>query len=471
MNTKKLYKNNHFLDDVKNQKKNYNFLKVTILKNISKVINRSIFNSKDILFLCANNSHIIDKVFCNNKFVHEINENFLIKDNSSKFVSTSSLYKEFEYTNLENIIITDIEFQLDPVNYLHFINKKINDTARITIVLKNRYYDYLKRIIRSFIFKKNIKTNNINSFNINNILEISNFEMIKKEKFLLIPINIPFISSFINFLISLPIVNIFCLYEIYVYKKKIIRNLKINETNCSIIIPCKNEEENIIPISKNIKNFCQKTEILFGDDNSSDKTSVKIHHLIQNNKKKDLSVIYYKGPSKGKSFNVYRGIRESKGDIICIYDADITVNFDDLENLFNIFVNSNADFLNCSRMIYPQNKNAMKKFNYFGNLFFAKLFSILLKMKITDTLCGTKIFYRKDWKKIEKYVSKWGIKDQWGDFDLLIGAYRSNLKIIEVPVKYYDRLRGVTKMTSVIKNGLRMLIIIITAYYKLRIKI
>ena len=136
----------------------------------------------------------------------------------------------------------------------------------------------------------------------------------------------------------------------------------------------------------------------------------------------------------------------------------------------NILKNSNADFINCTRMIYPQKEGAMKKFNFLGNSFFAFLFSILFKKKITDTLCGTKIFYKKDWQKIKRDVSNWGAKDLWGDFDLLIGAYKNNLKILEVPVTYYERTNGETKMTSVFKNALRMFYITIYAFYKLRLE-
>ena len=121
-------------------------------------------------------------------------------------------------------------------------------------------------------------------------------------------------------------------------------------------------------------------------------------------------------------------------------------------------------------MIYPQKDGAMKFLNFIGNNFFAGLFSVLFKKKITDTLCGTKIFYKKDWNKIKKDVSNWGIKDLWGDFDLLIGAYKNNLKIIEVPVTYYERKNNETKMTSLISNTLRMLFIVIASYYKLRLK-
>ena len=95
---------------------------------------------------------------------------------------------------------------------------------------------------------------------------------------------------------------------------------------------------------------------------------------------------------------------------------------------------------------------------------------MIFKKKITDTLCGNKIFYKKDFNKIKKDISKWGMKDLWGDFDLLIGAYKNNLKITEVPVTYYERKKDGTKMTSLFSNALRMFFIVLSSYYKLRLK-
>ena len=98
------------------------------------------------------------------------------------------------------------------------------------------------------------------------------------------------------------------------------------------------------------------------------------------------------------------------------------------------------------------------------------MFSILFNQRITDTLCGTKIFYKKDWSKIKKTNSKWGLVDRWGDFDLLIGSYHNNLKIVEIPVPYHDRIKGKTKMTSLVSNTTRMIIIVLAAYFKLKVQ-
>ena len=120
-------------------------------------------------------------------------------------------------------------------------------------------------------------------------------------------------------------------------------------------------------------------------------------------------------------------------------------------------------------MILKQEKKAMKFSNYLGNIFFAKLFSFILNKRISDTLCGTKIFYKEHWQQIKKTNSQWGKEDLWGDFDLLLGCYISNLKIKEIPIKYYERKEGVTKMKNVLNNGIRMLVISITAIFKIKI--
>ena len=216
----------------------------------------------------------------------------------------------------------------------------------------------------------------------------------------------------------------------------------------SFIIPCKNEEDNIRLFEKGISLSNRNYEYLFGNDNSTDDTSNEIDKLKK--KLNENKIIKYDGPGICKSENVYKGIENASGDIIVVYDADLTVGFEDIEFSLNILKSTNADFINCTRMIYPQKDGAMKFFNFIGNGFFAGLFGILFKRKITDTLCGTKIFYKKDWENIKKDVSKWGAKDLWGDFDLLIGAYKNNLKITEVPVTYFERKENETKMNSLI---------------------
>ena len=150
-----------------------------------------------------------------------------------------------------------------------------------------------------------------------------------------------------------------------------------------------------------------------------------------------------------------------------ILDADLSVMPEELPMFFSALVSGNGYFVNGSRLIYPMQKQAMRFANIIGNKVFSLIFSFLLDQRIKDTLCGTKTLWRRDWLEMEKGIGSWGIKDLWGDYELLFGAAKLHLEIIEVPVHYQERIYGATKMTKVFRNGLRMLGICWHAWFRL----
>ena len=442
------------------KKKNFLF------NEISNFINNCIDNSKNIFIFCSGNSLISKNIESDKIFIKEIDQKYEIKYNSNIHYTNENEHKAI--SECDTILIADIEHQSNPTSNLLHLSKIIKDDAKIIILSKNLIWMSLIKILKIFFNFSPLKNNFLPSSYLNNLYSSCNLEVVRSEKLIALPIYIPIITNFINRIFRLPLLNIFCLSNVTILKK-INQNFDGRENNkISFIIPCKNEQNNIRLFEKEITENNQSYEYLFGDDNSKDKTFEEIDKLskkLPNNK-----IITYKGPGICKSENVYKGIEHSSGDIIVIYDADLTVSFKDIEFSLNILKNTNADFINCTRMIYPQKEGAMKLLNFIGNSFFAGLFSLLFRKKITDTLCGTKIFYKSDWIKLKKDVSKWGMKDLWGDFDLLIGAYKNNLKITEVPVTYYERREEGTKMTSLVSNALRMLFIVLSSYYKLRLK-
>ena len=473
MNNKESSKNNYYLNSSilffrTNFEKRLKFLKkkIYLFNEISSFINNCIDNTRDIFIFCAGNSLLAKNIKSKKIFVKEIDEKYQINYNDN-----------IEYTNedtqniiskCDTILISDIEHQLNPTSNLLHLSNIIKDDAKVIILSRNLVWMVLIKFLK-FFFNFSPKRNNfLPSSYLENLYSSCNLEIVRNEKIIELPIFIPYFTNFINRIFRLPLLNIFCLSSITILKKKNQKYYNDKNLQVSFIIPCKNEEYNINLFEKEIVNSDQSNEYLFGDDNSTDKTNIEIDKLskkLVNNK-----ITKYIGPGVCKSENVYKGIELSIGEIIVIYDADLTVSFKDIELSLHILKKTNADFINCTRMIYPQKDGAMKLLNFIGNNFFAGLFSVLFKKKITDTLCGTKIFYKKDWNKIKKDVSNWGMKDLWGDFDLLIGAYKNNLKIIEVPVTYYERKNNDTKMTSLISNTLRMLFIVIASYYKLRLK-
>ena len=473
MNITKILKSDYYLNSSisffkSNFEKRLKFIekKNFLFNEISNFINNCIDNSKSIFIFCAGNSIISKNIKSDKIFVKEIDQKYEIKYNAN--IHFINEIQHNAISECDSVLIADIEHQSNPTSNLLNLSKIIKDDAKIIILSKNLIWMILIKLLKFFFNFSPIKNNFLPSSYLDNLYSSCNLEIVRSEKLIALPIYIPFVTNFINRIFRLPLLNIFCLSNVTILKK-INQNSSDNESKqISFIIPCKNEQNNIKLFEKEIIKNNQSYEYLFGDDNSSDKTDEEIDKLLK--KLPNNKIIKYKGPGICKSENVYKGIENSSGDIVVIYDADLTVSFKDIEFSLNILKSTNADFINCTRMIYPQKDGAMKLFNFIGNSFFAGLFSLLFRKKITDTLCGTKIFYKKDWIKLKKDISKWGMKDLWGDFDLLIGAYKNNLKITEVPVTYYERKEEGTKMTSIISNALRMFFIVISSYHKLRLK-
>ena len=472
MDNLKFLKENYYLNSSisyfkSNFEKRIKFIKqkIFLFEEIASFINNCIDSTKNVFIFCAGNSLIAKNINCKKIFIKEIDDKYHINHNEKITYLDENV--ENKLSECDSIIISDIEHQSNPTSNLLNLSKIIKDDTKIIIISRNLIWMILIKFLKLFLNFSPKKNNFLPSSYLDNLYSSCNLEIIRKEKIIALPIYIPYFTNFINRIFRLPIFNFFCLSTITILKK-INQNLSSDkDLKVSFIIPCKNEENNIRTFENEIRENDQSYEYLFGDDNSSDQTSSEIDELSK--KLNNNNIIKYTGPGICKSENVYKGIEISNGDIIVIYDADLTVSFKDIKFSIDILKKTNADFINCTRMIYPQKDGAMKFFNFLGNSFFASLFSLLFRKKITDTLCGTKIFYKKDWIKIKKDISKWGMKDLWGDFDLLIGAYKNNLKITEVPVTYYERKAEETKMTSVISNAMRMLLIVFSAYYKLRL--
>lgn len=98
----------------------------------------------------------------------------------------------------------------------------------------------------------------------------------------------------------------------------------------------------------------------------------------------------------------------------------------------------------------------MRFLNLLGNKFFSNAFTYLLEQRIRDTLCGTKVLWKEDYERIIAGREYFGDFDPFGDFDLLFGAAKLNLKIVEIPIRYRERTYGSTQISR-FKHGLLLL--------------
>ena len=439
---------------------------------ISDEINNILENSSNLLFLSAGHSSMVDMLKYNNIYVLEIIEEFhsLYTNQHVKKITKLENLKKIKNVDIDDVIISNLEYSNDPIKLMNDVNKTLGDNGKVSIICNNVFWNPIFKIFELIGLKfKHPRKNLITSNFVENLCFLSDFELVKKKRIILLPFNIPILTAFINNIVSkIPIINLFCLVSLYILRAKPKRSLKLDNITVSIIVPCKNEENNVKLVVDSLEKIGKKTEVLFGNDNSNDNTEGEIKKFIQ--KRKDIDIIYYEGPGICKAKNVYKGFEIAKGDVLVIHDADNTVDPIELKKIVKVLVEKNQNLVIGTRLIYPMEKKAMKFSNYLGNLFFSYFYSLILQQNVTDTLCGTKAIFRKDWSKIRNYIGAWGIEDKWGDFELLSGAKINLMRISEVPVNYKERVQGETKMTNTIFNGLRMLIICFVSFIKIRIK-
>jgi len=214
----------------------------------------------------------------------------------------------------------------------------------------------------------------------------------------------------------------------------------------SVIIPARNEAGNIEAAVRRTPKMGAHTEIIFVEGNSSDNTAAEIQRVIAAHPEVDVRLIQ-QGAGRGKGDAVRKGFAAANGDILMILDADLTVEPEELPKFYNAIVSGQGEFIHGSRLVYPMDKEAMRFLNMLGNKFFSFAFSFLLEQRFKDTLCGTKVLYRSDYDQVAANRSYFGDFDPFGDFDLIFGAAKLNLKIVEIPIHYRERTYGTTNIS------------------------
>ena len=205
--------------------------------------------------------------------------------------------------------------------------------------------------------------------------------------------------------------------------------------------------------------------MIFVDGHSSDGTQAEIERVIKAYPDKDIKLMVQDGQGKGDA--VRKGFASAKGDILMILDADLTVPPEDLPKFYRALAEDQGEFVNGCRLIYPMEKEAMRFLNLLGNKFFSLMFTWILSQRFKDTLCGTKVLFRKDYEKIQVNRGYFGEFDPFGDFDLIFGAVKQNLKVVEIPIGYRERSYGRSNISR-FRHGWLLLKMVIFAFRKIR---
>lgn len=293
---------------------------------------------------------------------------------------------------------------------------------------------------------------------INNLLFVSGFDVYRNNKRLIFPFYFPLLSFLCNkYLAKFPFFRFFS-FNIYSFAKLLPETHEENyatKYSTTVVIPARNESGNIENAILRLPKFGKHVEIIFIEGNSTDDTWQKIQEIQKKySATHDIKIGQQKG--KGKADAVREGYKIATGDILMILDADLTVPPEDLPKFYNAIASNKGDFINGTRLVYPMEKEAMRFLNYLGNHFFSWAFTWLLEQRFKDTLCGTKVMFREDYIKLTKNRKYFGEFDPFGDFDLLFGAHKLNLKIVEVPIRYRERTYGETNISR-FKHGIILL--------------
>ena len=296
-------------------------------------------------------------------------------------------------------------------------------------------------------------------------LQLADFEPVKREWRQLVPRSLFGLGLLINrFIGTLPLIRRFSLRNYLVARP--VRDVKLRQASTTVLIPCRNEKGNIENAVKRLPDFCEDLEILYVEGNSQDGTLDEIHRVIEAYPDKDIKVLVQDG--KGKGDAVRKGFDHARGDILMILDADLTVPPEDLPKFYKAIASGKGEYINGTRLVYPMDNQAMRFLNFWANRTFSMLFTWLLNQRITDTLCGTKVLTKRNYEKIVANRSYFGEFDPFGDFDLIFGASKINLKMVEVPIRYTSREYGETQISR-FQHGWLLLKMVLFAYKKLKI--
>ena len=219
------------------------------------------------------------------------------------------------------------------------------------------------------------------------------------------------------------------------------------KASVSVICPCKNEKGNVREAVARTPLMGPATELIFVDGNSTDGTRQEIEAVMREYKGPLKLVLVDQGNGKGKGDAVRKGFAAANNDVLMILDSDLTVPPEDLPKFYRALVTGKGEFINGVRLVYPMEGEAMRFLNLLGNKFFSLALSWVLEQPIKDSLCGTKVLYKRDYDRIAANREFFGDFDPFGDFDLLFGAARLNMKIIDLPVRYRARTYGDTKIS------------------------
>ena len=296
------------------------------------------------------------------------------------------------------------------------------------------------------------------------LLELADFEVVRTEWRTLLPRRALGLGPLVNrFVATLPGIRGLCLRNFVVARS--LKHAVVGYRSATVLIPARNERGNIEPAILRMPRFAPDMEILFVEGHSKDGTLEEMGRVRDAHPEWDIKVM--EQPGKGKADAVWHGFDAARGEVLMILDADLTMPPEALPKFWNAIASGKGEYINGSRLVYPMEDGAMQFLNRIANHTFSVLFTWLLNQRFTDTLCGTKVLSRAHYEVLKANRSYFGDFDPFGDFDLIFGSVKQNLKVVEIPIRYAARSYGTTQISR-FRHGVLLLKMVLFAYRKLK---
>ncbi len=293
---------------------------------------------------------------------------------------------------------------------------------------------------------------------------LADFETVKTEIRMLTPMRLLGLGRLINrFVAPFPLIRNLCLRHYSVCRS--LRRADDEARSASVVIPVRNERGNIAPAIARLPRFTDDLEILFVEGHSRDGTWEEIARVIAAQPDRDIKAM--RQPGEGKADAVFAGLDAARGDVLMIMDGDLTVSPEQLTKFWQAVRSGKGELVNGSRLVYPMEGEAMRLLNLVANKVFALVFGWLLSQRVTDTLCGAKALRRADYRRLKAVRSHFGAGDPFGDFDLIFGASKLGLSIVEIPVRYASRAYGETQISR-FRHGWMLLRMVAFAFLRIK---
>ena len=350
---------------------------------------------------------------------------------------------------------------------LELVHQNTSPTTRLVVAYYSHLWDPVLSLAERLGHKMpQAPQNNLPTADIANLLELADYELVRREWRQLLPRRLLGIGTFINrYIAPLPGIRRLCLRNYVVARPVPQRRKPADLPSVTVVVPCRNERGNIENAVRRMPAFAPDIEIIYVEGHSKDNTYEECLRVQAAYPNHDIKVMRQDG--KGKGDAVRKGFAAARGDILMILDADLTVPPESLPKFYDAMALGRGEFINGTRLVYAMDADAMRFLNSIANHGFAILFSYLLNQRFTDTLCGTKVIWRRDYARVVANRAYFGEFDPFGDYDLIFGAVKLNLKIAEIPIRYAGRSYGETQISR-FTHGWLLLRMVLFAWRKLK---